>query len=169
MLERCPCWKHGVAIPETMPRRRLARWLKLAQAIPELRRRAPGVWSVELAWIARRAPMARLNGRYRGKPRPTDVLSFPAPEVFRRAGILGEIAICGPVLREQAREEGHGPALELDVLLVHGLLHLLGFDHERSPRAAREMARWERRLLATRASRLDGEGGLIRRGDSVRS
>ncbi len=146
------------------PARRLAHWMKVAQTIPTLRRRAPvsgKAWSVEFAWIPKRAAMARLNARYRGKRRPTDVLSFPAPSVFRREGILGEIAICGPVLREQAREAGHAPARELDLLLVHGLLHLLGFDHERGPRAAREMARWECRLL--------GERGLIRRGDSDKS
>lgn len=140
---------------------RLHYWLRAAQAIPALRRLAPGDWSVDLAWIGTRPAMARLNARYRGKSGPTDVLTFPAPAVFRRAGILGELVICAPVLREQARAEGHSPARELDVLLVHGLLHLLGFDHEKGPRAAREMARWERRLF--------GEGGLIRRSGRARS
>jgi probable rRNA maturation factor len=112
-----------------------------------LRRRAPGDWVVE-AHLVTGPAMARLNGQYRGKPYATDVLSFDAPAVFRRQGHLGELVICGAVLRRQAREQGHSPARELRVLLVHGLLHLLGFDHERGPRAAREMARWEARWLA---------------------
>jgi probable rRNA maturation factor len=73
------------------------------------------------------ATMRRLNRRYRGKDRPTDVLSF-APDT--RGPILGDIAIATGVARRQAREAGHAYAQELRVLALHGLLHLLGYDHE---------------------------------------
>jgi rRNA maturation RNase YbeY len=104
--------------------------------------------------------MRALNKRYRRKDRPTDVLSFPSPRDFRsRSGYLGDLAICVPVLRRQAREQGHAETRELRVLLVHGLLHLLGFDHEKGPRQAREMGRWEAVLLGRGATR----GGLVAR------
>lgn len=102
--------------------------------------------------------MRRLNRQYRKKNRLTDVLSFPAPKVFRRQGHLGELVICLPVLKAQAREQRHSARRELDVLLCHGYLHLLGFDHERGPAAARAMAKWEQKLLGTL-----GTPGLIAR------
>lgn len=110
------------------------------------------------------ARMRRLNARFRGKDSVTDVLSFPAPEVFRAGGWLGELVICTGVMRRQAAELGHAPERELHVLVVHGLLHLLGFDHEKGARQAAEMARWESRLLraAGRAAGADARG-LIRR------
>lgn len=93
--------------------------------------------------------MQVLNKNYRGKNYPTDVLSFPVPEPFARMGILGELVICLPVLKAQAVEQKHSASLELDILLVHGVLHLLGFDHELGPKQAREMASWEAKLLAS--------------------
>lgn len=91
--------------------------------------------------------MSRLNGMYRGKNKPTDVLSFPAPVFFQKQGILGELVICTPVLRRQAKEQKHSLEAELIVLLVHGLLHLLGFDHEESMPQARAMKRVEGKLM----------------------
>lgn len=97
------------------------------------------------------AKIAALNARYRGHAKATDVLSFPPPAAVRKAtGFVGEIVICGPVLRRQAREHAHSPAQELRVLLVHGLLHLLGYDHERGPVAARAMAKQEARILGAK-------------------
>jgi probable rRNA maturation factor len=101
--------------------------------------------------------MTRLNEQYRGKAYATDVLSFPSPEVFQSMGQLGELVVCLPVLKRQARELGHAPEQELDVLLAHGALHLLGLDHELGPKQSAEMARLEARLLPARAK------GLIRR------
>jgi rRNA maturation RNase YbeY len=91
--------------------------------------------------------MRKLNLQYRGKDSATDVLSFPAPPVFRRQGLLGELVICTPVARRQAREYGHSLGRELEVLIVHGLLHLQGYDHEEGPREALRMKRAEARLL----------------------
>lgn len=72
--------------------------------------------------------MAGLNRRWRRKNRPTDVLSFPVAELGAR--FLGDIVISVPYATRQARQRGDSPAREMDRLLVHGYLHLLGYDHE---------------------------------------
>jgi probable rRNA maturation factor len=72
--------------------------------------------------------MAALNGRWRRRNRPTDVLSFPAGEATN--GVLGDIVISVPYASRQARRRGETPASEIDRLLLHGYLHLLGYDHE---------------------------------------
>ena len=87
------------------------------------------------------ARIRALNRRYRRKNRATDVLSFPG----QAAGHLGDIVIAAGVARQQAREARHALQTELRVLALHGLLHLLGYDHERD---AGLMARIEARLRA---------------------
>lgn len=94
--------------------------------------------------------MARLNWRYRGKRGPTDVLSFPATEASGVAGnghalpsFLGDIAISPETALRQARRDGRPLEQELRVLILHGVLHLLGFDHETDDG---EMERFESRL-----------------------
>jgi rRNA maturation RNase YbeY len=72
--------------------------------------------------------MAALNRRWRRKNRSTDVLAFPAGEPS--AGFLGDIVISVPYATRQARRRGGPPSRELDRLLLHGYLHLLGYDHE---------------------------------------
>ena len=72
--------------------------------------------------------MAGLNRRWRRKNRSTDVLSFPVAEIGAR--FLGDIVISVPYATRQARRRGDSPAREMDRLLVHGYLHLLGYDHE---------------------------------------
>jgi probable rRNA maturation factor len=74
------------------------------------------------------ARMAALNRRYRGKNRPTDVLAFPAASGV--PGFLGDIVISIPCAVRQARQRGEPAAREIERLLVHGFLHLLGYDHE---------------------------------------
>jgi probable rRNA maturation factor len=116
--------------------RALSRWL--SRVAP---RRARG--TVSIALVSDRLVRA-LNQRYRGVDRPTDVLSFPnaaPPSAVER--FLGDIVIARGVARRQARQAGHSEATELKVLALHGLLHLLGYDHERDNGA---MARLERRL-----------------------
>ena len=80
-----------------------------------------------------------LNRQYRKQDAPTDVLSFPSGE----RGFLGDIVIAAGVARRQARAAGHSLPTELRVLALHGLLHLLGYDHERDDG---RMARFEQRL-----------------------
>ncbi len=73
--------------------------------------------------------MRRLNRTYRGKDYPTDVLSFPGEET--PDGVhLGDVVLCVPVARSQAARAGHDTGDELRVLLLHGVLHCLGYDHE---------------------------------------
>ncbi len=86
--------------------------------------------------------MARLNREYRGIPEATDVLAFPMHEgAFGDVApeMLGDVVISVPTALEMAQL--HGSSLEsvLDLLLVHGTLHLVGFDHERGPEGARAM------------------------------
>jgi probable rRNA maturation factor len=96
-----------------------------------------------------------LNRRYRHKDRATNVLAFPAneddipglPPGARRA--LGDIAICGPVVEREALEQGKPPASHWGHLLIHGTLHLLGYDHQTEAEAA-VMERLEVRIMAHR-------------------
>jgi len=94
------------------------------------------------------AVMRRLNRDWRGKDRPTDVLSFAQREGAGGAprGLLGDVVISVDTARRQAAERAAPLAHELDRLLIHGVLHLLGYDHERSPTEARRMQRRERQL-----------------------
>jgi len=94
--------------------------------------------------------MRALNHTWRGKDGVTDVLSFPLREggfPHIQPEMLGDIVISIPVAARQADEAGHPLNVELERLLVHGLAHLLGCDHERGPLEARRMKRLERRLL----------------------
>jgi probable rRNA maturation factor len=77
--------------------------------------------------------MRRLNRDFRGKDQPTDVLSFPGQAVAGaepEGGHLGDVAIAVPTARRQAAAAGHPLRRELEVLLLHGVLHCLGHDHE---------------------------------------
>jgi probable rRNA maturation factor len=86
--------------------------------------------------------MRRLNREFRGKDKPTDVLTFAGEET--EDGIhLGDIAVSVPTARRQALERGHSVERELEVLLLHGILHCLGYDHESDNG---EMERLERTL-----------------------
>jgi probable rRNA maturation factor len=92
----------------------------------------------------------RLNRTYRSVDAPTDVLSFPQPgprpeSAQAEPPLLGDIVIATGLARRQARERGHTVLTELRVLALHGLLHLMGYDHEDSGDRGR-MARAEARL-----------------------
>jgi len=145
----------------------LTRWL--AQVAPP---RTRGTISIGLVSDAR---SRALNKRYRRVDRPTDVLSFPAeanpesripnpksrvpnPKSRIPNPLLGDIVIARGVASRQARDAGHSELTELRVLALHGLLHLLGYDHHRDNGRMRRM---ERRL------RLKGRlrEGLIERAD----
>ena len=99
--------------------------------------------------------MRELNRRFRGVDRTTDVLSFeggPDPEGGRH---LGDILISVPKARVQAREAGHSLTRELRVLLLHGYLHLLGYDHEKDHGT---MNRLQRRLVRSLVDDRRGTG-----------
>ncbi len=83
--------------------------------------------------LASDAELRRLNRRFRGKNKPTDVLSFPAetmPGLSHASQHGGDLAISLETAASQAAEHGHTLATEVRVLLLHGLLHLAGLDHE---------------------------------------
>jgi probable rRNA maturation factor len=88
------------------------------------------------------AESRRLNRQYRGKDKPTNVLSFAGPP-----GGLGDLVICAPVIRREAREQGKRLAEHWAHMVVHGVLHLRGFDHIRRAEA-RVMEARERAILA---------------------
>jgi len=97
------------------------------------------------------AELRRLNRDFRGQDYPTDVLSFPAgPGLIpprRSRGLLGEIAISLPRARAQAAEYRHSLETEVRILMLHGLLHVCGMDHETDDgRMARAEIRWRKRL-----------------------
>ncbi len=88
------------------------------------------------------AAIRRLNRKFRGKNKATDVLSFPT-EGLGTEEIAGDLAISVPTALRQAIERGHGLSVEIKVLMLHGLLHLAGHDHEND---RGQMARRERIL-----------------------
>ena len=142
--------------------KRLEYFLEQAMKSPVLRKMGPKrrPWESAVRLVDARE-MKRLNQSFRGKAYATDVLSFPLPpHFFELKGWvhIGELVICESVMKAQAKEQGHSVAEELDVLTVYGLLHLLGFDHERSEKEAKLMRTWEAKLL--------GNKGLIERAQS---
>jgi probable rRNA maturation factor len=137
----------------------LAAWL--ARIAPSTARGELAIALVSDAWIR------RLNRTYRHEDRVTDVLSFPTHPVFSGRALepaesdhLGDIVIATGVARRQARDAGHAYTAELKVLALHGLLHLLGYDHHRLA-DRRRMGRLERRLRTAGGLR----AGLIERAD----
>lgn len=93
------------------------------------------------------AEMAALNERYRRRAGPTDVLAFPADETERAHGLLGDLAICAPVVLRAAAGGGAPAAARFAHVTVHGMLHLLGHDHA-EPAARARMRAAERAALA---------------------
>jgi probable rRNA maturation factor len=132
--------------------RTLARFLALAQAAVRLKGQVNVLLTTDAA-------IRKLNRQFRGINKATDVLSFPAIPVpgFKGAEALaGDLAISVPTALKQAVERNHSLSTEIKVLLLHGLLHLAGYDHEADEG---KMARRER-LLRTR---LGLPQGLIER------
>lgn len=137
---RCAAWA------EALPRGFAARVVKAVLADRKVGLRRPAEVSVVLA----DDPFVRrLNRDHRGKDKPTNVLSFPleaagAPEGARL--LLGDIVLAHRTIRREAKAEGKRIASHAAHMLVHGTLHLLGFDHERA-KGARVMEAHEVRIL----------------------
>jgi probable rRNA maturation factor len=92
--------------------------------------------------VTTNADLRRLNSRFRGKDKPTDVLSFP-PALGLHGGFGGDVAISAGMAAQNARRLGHSVGEEIKILVLHGLLHLAGHDHERDQG---QMARKEQSL-----------------------
>ena len=130
-------------------------------------RRVAGLAGEVTVLIASSAELRRLNRQFRGHDYATDVLSFPSalrPAGSRLAagGYLGDIAISADIARDNGKLLGHGAAIEIKILILHGLLHLAGYDHERDNGSmARRELRLRRELKLPQA--------LIERGHAGRS
>jgi probable rRNA maturation factor len=131
--------------------RTLAKFLALAQAAIRLKGEVTVLLTTDAA-------IRKLNRQFRGKNKATDVLSFPAEGVGAEE-IAGDLAISVPTALHQAIEQGHSLSTEIKVLILHGLLHLSGHDHEADEG---QMARREGRLR----ERLGLPQGLIERAES---
>jgi probable rRNA maturation factor len=119
--------------------RSFARWANAAFADSGVRRaRDPAELTIRVVGAAE---SRKLNRTWRGKDKPTNVLSFAAEHEF------GDLAICAPVVAREAREQGKTPAAHWAHMVVHGVLHLLGYDHENDRDAAQMEAR-EVKILA---------------------
>ena len=112
-------------------------------------RRVPEDMELSVLCVTRDA-MAELNRAHMGGEGPTDVLAFPmdlpGESMPGAPAVLGDVVLCPEVAAEQAREAGHDVGAELEMLLVHGILHLLGYDHA-EPDERREMFELTERLL----------------------
>jgi probable rRNA maturation factor len=98
--------------------------------------------------------IAQLNGQWMDKEGPTDVLAFPMDELRPglvneepEEGVLGDLVLCPDVAARQGETAGHGEEAEIELLTVHGILHLLGYDHA-EPEEHREMFGLQDELLA---------------------
>jgi probable rRNA maturation factor len=124
-----------------------------ATSVPEVRARLPeGTCSIAVR-ITGDSELRRLNKQYAGTDSVTDVLSFAGSD-----GHTGDLAISWPAVVRQAAEFGHAPFDELGLLCVHGLLHLLGWDH-RTPAESKEMTRVT--ISALKLSALDLAPGRL--------
>ncbi|HEY3133124.1 MAG TPA: rRNA maturation RNase YbeY [Gemmatimonadaceae bacterium] len=96
-----------------------------------------------------RAAISRLNRHYLGRHGMTDVISFGLGRVGRRGAVVGDVYICAEIARDNARRQGIGAGEELLRLVVHGTLHVLGYDHpEGVGRMTSPMWRKQERILA---------------------
>ncbi len=127
------------------------RFLKQAQ-------RAVGLKGEVSLLLADDARLCELNRSFRRKNKPTDILSFPAAE--NPEGIVGDLAISVETAARQAAEHGHTLQEEVHVLLLHGVLHLAGMDHEHDGGEMRERESELRKTLKL-------PGGLIERAQPI--
>jgi probable rRNA maturation factor len=130
----------------------LAKWANLAFDASQSRKPASMPLTIRIVGAAE---SRILNRTWRGKDKPTNVLSFPADSrVGMPAAVnleeqlpLGDLAICAPVVAREAREQGKDPRAHWAHMVVHGVLHLLGYDHE-TDRDADVMESREVKILA---------------------
>ncbi len=154
-----PCALHGVERARPPERSRVRRAIR---AVVAAARVEPMEVSVSLIDDDE---MRALNARWRGVDRATDVLSFAAQDGAAMPGTddqLGDLVVSLATARRQARALGHALDVEIAVLVAHGLLHLLGLDHERGDDEAARQAELEMTFLA--AAGYDPTRALIGRG-----
>ncbi len=165
----------------------VGRWVRLAGLVLDAERVPPDA-EVAVVFVDA-ATMTDLNGKFLGGDGPTDVLAFPLDREREHVGrhpdegghgpgagadgaeppiVLGDVVVCPDIAARQAREGGRSLDDELALLVVHGLLHLLEYDHAEPEDAAR-MQRRERELLAQFADAAAAPAGLVPEGDDATS
>jgi len=105
--------------------------------------------SLSLAFVGKEE-IKELNKRFRKKNKPTDVLSFELREFESESGkksYLGEVVVCPEVVKENAKKYGTSVKQEVKKVFVHGIFHLLGYDHEKSKKEAEIMRKKEEKYL----------------------
>lgn len=135
--------------PSVVPRALVVRTFRAARPFLKLPRAKTAELSVTLLGPSR---MREMNRKHRRVDTPTDVLSFPlrTPEIAGYTAIaLGDLFVCPAVIRAKADAAGVPVRRQAAWTLVHGLLHLAGYDHERGARHAARMATLEQRILTT--------------------
>lgn len=127
----------------SLPRTFVTKWLKaVVRELPVRERAQLKGRELTVVFLAK-AQARKLNRQFRGRDYATDVLSFPGED-----SSVGDLVICPDVIKVQARQHDLSFNLELGYMLLHGLLHLLGYDHEGSKREAEKMFRLQDRLFA---------------------
>jgi probable rRNA maturation factor len=123
----------GVAVPRFSKREIAAFTRKVLLTLDNLDRLEEEITEISIAFVDDDA-MTELNKKFRGKKKTTDVLTFPADDSYNEPSAtgrpLGDIVISVDQARRQAAEEKHSLATEIRYLVVHGVLHALGYDHE---------------------------------------
>jgi probable rRNA maturation factor len=137
-------------------------------------RKAAGMQETVNVLVTGSASMRDLNSRFRRKNKPTDVLSFPHDSkikgVHKGNGFAGEVALSAEIAAQNAISLGHAVADEVKVLVLHGILHLAGFDHERdNGEMARKEAELRRALKLPTALTERGQPGTRASGNNKMS
>lgn len=152
--------KTALALAAKKPDVRLPSQRTLARFLAEAQR-AVGLRGQVSVLLTTDPGIRRLNRQFCGIDRSTDVLSFPAPEMHSGADrVAGDLAVSVPTARRQAAEHGHSLSAEIKILMLHGLLHLAGYDHHAD---TGQMDRRERLLR----KRLGLPHGLIERAGAI--
>jgi len=134
-------------------------------------RRAAALKGTADVLVTSSAEMKSLNRRFRGKDKATYVLSFPAAVDDPRKNFAGEIAISAEMAAQNARSLGHSAADEVKILVLHGVLHLQGYDHERDDgrmERREEELRAQLRLPSGLIGRNEGSGPTGKAGSAAR-
>ena len=140
----------GLAIDISSSVRRLSvsRALVKKAAVATLRAERVKDAMLSITFVSR-ATISGLNRRYLGHHGPTDVISFGLGRIGRRGAVIGDVYICAEVARDNAKRQGIAAGEELLRLVVHGTLHVLGYDHpDGASRTTSRMWRKQERILA---------------------
>jgi probable rRNA maturation factor len=151
-MTKAPLWHVDVRIDRAVWRRLLPRAGEHCREAALAALRAEGAHPAELSIVLTDdAAIRRLNRQWRGRDRVTNVLAFPLSPAPARGnghpGLLGDVVLAWPTIRREAEAQGKRVADHVRHLVVHGVLHLLGFDHHRA-KAAMRMKRREIAILA---------------------